>query len=509
MGGSEWRNAALAALLLTLVPSPHAVAARWIAAPDITVRETYTSNASLGTGAGGSDFVTEVSPGIRLTGSGLRFKANLDYRASAIIYLRSTAEDRLANTMNASGTLEAVEKFFFVDASGLVSQNFISPLGIQPAELTAFSANRVETRSFSVSPYVRGQFRQAFSYELRNRNSWTTADNDALANAQTTQWNGRVFSPIRLFGWALEYDQSRIVYDNFTRPEQNSRLYRGRLYWQPGPELQLSASAGREENDYSLQERRYYDIYGAGLSWKPSARTSADLEWEQRFFGPSRRVRLFHRTRLTAWTLDYSRNASNFPQELLRLPPGNTAALLDAIFAARIPDPLQRQAAVAQFLRTSGTPAFLANSLAFYTQQIFLRDGLDASVAIIGARNTVTFTAFRTESTRLSDTPGSSFPDAFLLADRIRQRGFGVRFNHQLAPFTSLGASATRTFSREEEPTTRDSRNDHFSVSLDHTLSPKTTGFAGLSFTNFSSPDPAFAGNRDAKSVFVGFNHRF
>jgi uncharacterized protein (PEP-CTERM system associated) len=299
-----------------------------------------------------------------------------------------------------------------------------------------------------------------------------------------------------------------VVYYNNEHPEQNSRLYRGRLHWQPTGELRLSASAGREENDYSQQQTHSYPIYGAGLSWRPGPRTSVELEWERRFFGPSPRVHLFHRTRLTAWTLDYSRNVSNFPQELLRLRPGNTAALLDAIFTARIPDPLQRQAAVDQFLRASGTPAFLANSQAFYTQEIFLRDSLEASTAIIGARNSVTFTAFASKSTRISDTPGSIFPDAFLLAERIRQRGFGVRFNHQLAPFTSVAASATRTFSRGEIPTTTDSRNDHFTVSVDHTLSPKTKALAGASLTRFSSTDAA-SGKFDAKSVFAGFNHRF
>jgi uncharacterized protein (PEP-CTERM system associated) len=506
MGGSGWRNIAVA-LVLNLALSPHAVAARWIIDPRVTVRESYTTNASLG-GPGGADFVNEVRPGIRLDGSGLRFRAHLDYEASALLYLRGTVEDRWANFLNASGTVEAVERFFFVDANAVVSQNFISPLGIQPIEISSGTENRTETRSFSLSPYVRGQFRQAFSYELRNRHTWTTSDANLLANAQTTQWNARAFSPIRLFGWALEYDQTRLVYDRLDRPERDSQLYRGRLYWQPNGEWLLSASAGRENNNYSLQGTRYYDIYGGALSWKPGPRTSVDLEYEQRYFGPYRRAHLFHRTRLTAWTLDYSRNASTYPQELLRLAPGNTAALLDAIFTARIPDPLERQAAVQQFLRTTGTPAFLANSLAFYTESIFLREALDASVGIIGVRNSITFTAFRSQSTRLSDTPGASTPDAFLPGDRIQQRGFSVRFSHRLAPFTTLSAAAIRTFTRQEEPVTPDSRNDYFSVSVDHTLSTKTTAFAGVSYTKFSSSQSGF-GNSDAKSAFVGFTHHF
>src|SRR5207253_1791759 len=127
--------------------------------------------------------------------------------------------------------------------------------------------------------------------------------------------------------------------------------------------------------------------------------------WERRFFGTSKLVSFEHRTPLTAWNASYSKNISSFSQELLRLPPGDTAGLLDLIFRARIPDPLERAQAVEQFLRTTGTPRFLANSLAFYTEQIFLIERLQASFALLGVRNSITFTAFRGRSTTLTEAP--------------------------------------------------------------------------------------------------------
>jgi uncharacterized protein (PEP-CTERM system associated) len=245
------------------------------------------------------------------------------------------------------------------------------------------------------------------------------------------------------------------------------------------------------------------------VSWRPGPRTTADLEYESRYFGPSRLARFNHRGRLTAWNLTYSRTASNLQEELLRLPPGNTAALVDAIFTARTPDPVERAAAVQQFLQATGTPAFLTNSLAFYTQQIFVREGIEASLAILGVRNSIAFTAFQAESTRLSSSDTTAVvPDALLLANRINQRGFGVRADHRLTPFTTIGANATRTFSRQEEPAGLDTRNDTFALTLNHTVSPKTTTFAGVSATRFDSDDASLA-NQDANSVFVGLTHRF
>jgi uncharacterized protein (PEP-CTERM system associated) len=503
MDRRAWRAAAPLALTLIL----NNAAAKWTVVPEIGLRETYSDNPTLSASGGRSDLITQITPSIRIDGGGARFKASLSYAASAIFYSRNSGENRIANSLSAFGTLEAVEKFFFVDVNGNISQGYLSPLGPQPAELTTISSNRTEARTYGISPYIKGQAGSAFSYELRNQNTWTSTNNNALAELHSTQWAGRAVSPIRLFGWALEYDQNKISYTNLDRPDYSSKLYRGRVYFQPDVDLRLSASAGREENNHILQQERSYYVHGAGVLWKPGPRTTAELEYEHRYFGPSRLARLDHRTPLTAWTLTYSRNTSNYQQELLRLPAGNTAALLDAIFAARIPDPAERRAAVEQFMRASGTPAFLSTPLAFYTQQIFLQERLEASMAILGKRNSITFTGFAARSESLSPGGSTGLSDAFTAGNRITQRGFGVNASHQVTPVTTLGASATRGFARQEG-TTADTRNDYLTASFTRTLSPKTTTFAGLSYTRFAS-SPGASAYSNARSAFVGLNHRF
>ncbi len=122
---------------------------------------------------------------------------------------------------------------------------------------------------------------------------------------------------------------------------------------------------------------------------------------------------------------------SDYQQEALRLPPGNTAALVDAIFASRIPDPAERREAVDQFLLASGAPSFLSSSLSFYSTQIFLQERLDASVGIIGLRNSLTFLVFASDSERISEGLTGVVPDAFLLGDRIKIAGFGLRADAQ------------------------------------------------------------------------------
>jgi uncharacterized protein (PEP-CTERM system associated) len=509
MEARQWRRAIAAALLL-LASIPHA-GAQWTVTPDVTLTETYNDNPTLaGSDAKRYDFVTQVSPGLRIDGSGPRFRANFDYRPTVLFYARNSQEDRLVNSLNAFGSLEAVDNFFFVDLTSSITQNFVSPFGARPADIATITPNRTETRSFGLSPYIRGVLGQGYSYELRNRNVWTSADIDALGNVHSTLWTGRLASPVRLFGWALDFDDSKIRHEEFTaQPDREARLVRGRVFFQPDFAWRFSLSAGREENNYqSFNEKRSSTMRGAGVTWNPSARTTADLQYERRFFGPSRLARLQHRTRLTAWNVSYSRNTSDFQQELLRLPPGSTVGLVDAIFAARIPDPVERRAAVLQFFSASGTPLFLANSLAFYTQQIMLQERLEASAGIIGVRNSITFSVFASDSTRLSEGLTGILPDAFLLANRIKQQGFGVRADHKVTPFTSAGVSATRTYSQQEEPSTLDSWNDSVALTLNHTVSPKTTTFAGVSFTGVKTEDVAVT-HQKSRSAFVGLNHRF
>jgi uncharacterized protein (PEP-CTERM system associated) len=483
---------------------------RWTVAPSIDVRETYTDNAFVGSFEPRSDWVTQVTPAIRIDGRSPRLTAHLNYAPSALFYANNKEANDVANFLDAFARLEAVEKFFFVEGAANVTQNFITPFAAQPGDLTINTPNRFETRTLSLSPYVRHEGRD-LEYELRNRNIWTSSNSAGLGKFRTERWTGQLTRPVRLFGATLEFDSSNIsYYDSLVeRPEDKSRLYRGRLYYQPDPAWRLSASAGSEENNYVLQQMQRTSIYGAGLAWRPSPRTSADLAYENRFFGPSRLARFAHRSRLSDWSLTYSRNTSTFQEEVLRLPPGSTAALLDGIFAARIADPDQRRAAVEQFMRASGTPASLSNSLAFYTQRVYVREGVDASFAILGARNSIAFTAFAVESSDISADALGVLPDALLLARRIKQRGFGVSASHRLTPSTSIGASANRVYSREEQPLQIDSRNDYFNVLLTSTVSPKTITYAGVSVSKFDSDDPSFLTNQDATSVFVGLNHRF
>src|SRR5262249_13356552 len=88
----------------------------WRVRPEITLRETYTDNACLGQGEPGSDWVTLVTPGIRIDGRSRRFTADFAYTPSAVFYARNPEGNDVINNLDAFGRAEAIENFFFVEA---------------------------------------------------------------------------------------------------------------------------------------------------------------------------------------------------------------------------------------------------------------------------------------------------------------------------------------------------------------------------------------------------------
>jgi uncharacterized protein (PEP-CTERM system associated) len=493
--------------MLLTGPSALAQTRAWTITPSIGLRETYNDNVSLSS-TSQSDWITQVSPGISITGRGRRLSASLNYTGDLISYARNRENDRLANTLSGFGTLQAVERLFFIDAQANVGQNYISPFAARPSDNTTITNNRVETRTWSLSPYVRSQLPGGYTYEVRNRNTWTRTDAAFLSKIDTRQWSGNLTSPISRFGWAIDASDVDIRYEDAlaSRPERKSRIGHARLIFQPDPSLRLSASAGKEENNFVLGEMQSYNTYGYGLLWRPGPRTTAQFDWERRYFGISPIASFEHRMRLSTFNVSYSKISSSYQQELFRLPPGDTSQMLDLIFRARIPDPAARQQAVEQFMRANGTPAFLANSLSFFTDQIFLQERLQGAFTVVGVRNSVSFTAFTGRSKNLTQAPPSLPADVFLVAgSQVNQHGFGTNASHRLTPFTSLSVNANRIYANAPDAGVN-SVSNAASLNVSHTVSPKTTTFGGLTYTHFDRSD---ASSTEAKSAFVGLFHSF
>jgi uncharacterized protein (PEP-CTERM system associated) len=478
---------------------------------------TATYNHSFGADQSNDGFVACLTASVGIHGGeGGRLKLNGTLGANQLLCTGGQSNS-FAPAVNLAANLEVIEKFFFVDATANASTSFVSPFGPQPANLTIPTNNRYIAQTYSVSPYIQGVIAPKISYSLRDDNVWTPSSNfgDSSLKAPTSYYNnltGQMSSSTGYWGWALDY--SRQYYDNgLTGGPSTLQTAHAIGSYQVDPQLSLSLRGGYERDKFSMAPIEQGVIYGAGMNWRPTERTSVNGFWEHHFFGSAYSAQLSHRLPNVALSASVSRGLSSYPLLALQIPGGVTVAqFLDAAFTTRIPDPVARALAVAQFLAQTGLPPILISPLNFYTAQISLQQTASLSAVWVGKLNSIGFTVFNTKSEEIVGTE-AELPAGFQFARNNTQTGCGVNYSHRLSGFTNLVASATytRTTPNGSDDAANNARSNNFNtlVGLSTQFSPKTNGSVGLSYFTFDSPGSSNTGTQSTVSVYASISHTF
>jgi uncharacterized protein (PEP-CTERM system associated) len=436
--------------------------------------------------------------------------------------------NNFAPSVALTANLEAIEKFFFIDATANVAETFVTPFGPQPSNLTVPTTNRYISQTYSVSPYIQGVIAPNISYSLRDDNIWTPSASYGNSSAKTpttylNNLNGQMSSAVGYGGgWTLQY--SRQSYDNgIDTGTYVIQVGRAIGSYAVDPQLTLSLRGGYESDRFPAlngangallpSSTHSGTIYGGGVNWRPTERTAVDGFWEHRFFGSSYNLQASHRLPNIALSANFSRGLSTFPQLALLIPAGITVAqFLDAAFTTRIPDPAQRAAAVAQFLAQTGLPPTLASPLNFYAQSITLQQTESVSAVWAGIRNALGFTLFNSRTEEISGT-GSALPSVVQFGASNTQTGGGVNYSYRLSGYTNLVASAiySRTTPNNTEGTQGNVRTNNLNtfVSVNTQFSPKTSGSVGVNYFTFDTPGASTIGNQSTVSVYASVSHTF
>jgi uncharacterized protein (PEP-CTERM system associated) len=486
-----------------------AAAENWLVTPAVEIRETYTTNANLAPSAQArSSFVTSFTPSIEVNGVSARARLNGSAAVEGLWYKGQYQDSSLYPQVNLLGNIEALEKFFYVEGAINIAQQYLNPFGPRPEGNIGATENRYTSYGYRVSPYIQGVLPGQVSYLVRNDNIWSnlgnTPDTPGFVDSRVTQWLARVDGPPRIVSGTVE---ARSTYTKFSNRQQelSSEIVRGFLNFRPDAQLLLYGIGGYEWNDYYLTESENA-VYGGGFEWHPTERTTAAGRWEERFFGPSYLVSVEHRNPFSAINVNASRDISTYPQQLFALPAGtNVAALVNAAFMTRIPDPTQRAAAVQAFLAQTGLPPVLQGPLNFYTEQVIRYEQASATFTLFGVRNSLAFTVYYREQEVISGGTGVPLPPPFGFINNNIQRGGTLAYSHRLTPLTNLTATATRYYTTASE-STDESTTDYFLIGLGTSLSPKTDGFTGLTYTTF---DSNVSNDYDAFTAYIGLSHRF
>lgn len=506
------KRAAVALAVASVFVQAPAQAARWTVTPTIRVQETWTNNVSLSEdGEEEWDLITEVEPGFFVRGEGDRLDVTLDYRALGLLYLQDWDRNRVDHRFDGKGTYEAVSDFAYLEIGGSATQQFESPFGAQPIDPVSDTDNRYTAYSYYVAPYLRGRIFGDSTYLLRYSSIWTNADQSSvLSDTRTDQYTGRFATPIRTFGLALTYDRNDTSYDDSPQ-ELSTEISRAIGYWRLDPQFILNARVGYERVE-SLFADREEDIYGGGFQWFPTPRTSIEAYGERRVFGTGYLFSLQHRRPLMTLRARATRDPTTYPQNLFTLREGANLGELffnHPVYERRWPDETERLLGILQLMAEGALPSNWPAGVPFFNQQLQILQRQEISLALTGARNTVTFTVYRLKTESFADEDDPTAVELNTLFGRhIDQRGASVHWSHRLTGRTRLNVGLYRTRVKEDEPFRRDSTQHTLRASVNVRLSPDTTAYVGARHVIFDADESVFHDYRET-AVFVGFTHRF
>jgi uncharacterized protein (PEP-CTERM system associated) len=475
--------------------------------PSIAITETLTNNVNLTSSEGArGDLVSLITPSLTIDEMGTRTCLRGTIAAPVALYVKTGGENNTAYpSVSLIGNAEILERIFFIEGAILASEQFLTPFGAQPADLSNATQNRYTAANYRVSPYIKGTTSDGIRYELRNNNTWTNLSGAPIAtnNAYYSEWRGNVASPVAQVSWSLDYDWNDVKFND--QSGQISELTRASLFYQVDPSVRVSVDGGYEDNRYTFTD--YHDaIYGVGVQWRPTPRTNLVANWEHRFFGSSYLVGFDHRTPLSAVSARFSRNITSYPQTFLTIPPtGNVPLLLDVILSSRFPDPAQRQQIVDALITDRGLPTSISGPVNLYTQQIYLQEDGNLTLGLLGARNVVLIVGYYRRTEAITGAGGTLPPELAGLNDNT-QKGVTVNWTHSLDRMLTLNATGTVSQTVAIAPLAGKTNQGLVSLRLTSILSPNTTAFVGARYQKLSSN---VANDYNEAALFAGFNYIF
>lgn len=317
-------RAPLAAAIAALAFAQSARAVDWLLDIGVGGSATYTDNVNQSPSNTEDALILTVTPNFTLRTEGSRrLNATIQYGLTGVARFGGRDDSDLFHNLNAAGTAELVEDFFFLDANARVSQELISLTG-SPADATINPDNRATTGSYSISPYIERRLGSFADFQARYSLYGVLFENNVASDLLTNAFNVGLTSGSRFdtLNWGLTYDY-RDVSARDTATFDNSYTY-DRVNLSLGYGLtrkfRLIGNVGRERIRYDAASTEDLDdtVWNAGFSWNPNRRTSLQATAGERFFGNTYDVSGEYRTRVSSWRLSYTEDVNDISQATLR-----------------------------------------------------------------------------------------------------------------------------------------------------------------------------------------------
>ncbi len=496
-----------AAFLLGVQPS---LAQTWRIEPSLQASTLVTNNSLVGTTSPPEkDIVIALTPGVRITGRGARVKVDGDLALELVDYVKGTLDNRAFARGRLGASAELIEHWLHLDTSIASDQSAADPFSLKQGDTV--TSQDLTTIRYRVSPYVERQLNSSVSFLARSDTLWTRRSGDATAgltrkDSQVQQNVVRIERrPIPL-GLSLELSSQRSKYPDDVEAALDLEALRATASYAPTPELVVGVISGRERSRFALSNATD-SIYGASLAWRPSERTDLSGKVEHRFFGWGGSAEARHRSPFLALSIRLERAPIAQPSSLLLVPAdGNIAALLDAAFTTRYPNPAERDTIVRNLIASRGLPSSLSGPIDIFPDYVQLRQLATVSASFIGRSTTVSVSMFGGKATQLLRADEPYIPSPATDSDN-RQYGLTIDFNRRISAVTTLTAQATKSRIGGIGSRAGDSSNETLlTLGANHALSPRTSVAVGVRRRLFGSTVDAAS---QESAAFLGANHRF
>lgn len=493
--------------------------------PRVSVTETMTNNVRQASANAQSEFITQVSPGIRISSTGGKIRGSLDYSLTEAFYANNTSGRRSINNLSANGTVEAVDNFAFVDISGNVGRQAVSAFGVPVGGGELSGGNSTETSVFRLSPYLKGRFGEFAEYQARytlvsSSSNGATSSDTSQRGLDINLTGGRGGRGIT---WSAALSRQTTDFD--AGRSTNSSAVNLRLQYALNATWATYLRLGRESNDFAVAggqssdsialggswnpnpeltvniDRDNRGFTGIGINWAPSRISSLSVTREGRIYGATHSVALAYRTPLTAWTFSDSRSATSSPTSGPGFQTVSLYDLLTSQFAATESDPIKREQ-YDTFLQANGIKPGQTAVTGFLTNTLALQRSQQASVALFGTRSTLTMVLSRSSNTKL-DTLSTAVDD-FVTSNVVVQNGFNVNYAYRLTNRSSLTLGAARQASSGGNGVAGTSTKT-FNVNLSHRLTREASATLGARRVIFDSATTPFTETAVTGSVQVQF----
>ena len=418
-----------------------ASAGSWEVTDDIALTTTYVDRSGDNDGSG---LVLELTPRVMAQGRGGRFTADINYAPNFAVGDSSLEPRFFTQNLRAVGRLEAVKNNFFIGAQASAGVRGTSATS-GTVDAINFSDGGEQYFSARVMPEYRQHLNRYADIVSNNSIDLVTYSGGDSDNSNSYRLNlgiqsGRAFSALN---WSVQANRIETDYDDRNDTEDSitaNAAYSVDRQWR------FKAGVGYEDNEVQTSRSDTSGTtWDVGADWTPTPRTSASVDYGDRYYGDRWAARASHRSRRTRVSLSYSEEVTNRRQQ----------RFVDSFFFLQdsngniITDPFTGAPIVANIPQLEDI------------DEDFLESRLQGIVAVTGRRTDVTFTATVSERDyEVSDLDEDSV-------------GVSMRVTRQLG--SGYRASLFSSLTEANDTTDGDSENMDVRFSLSKQFSKRTS----------------------------------